>query len=330
MLLKTIRTWKLIAIGALLLMVLSGCSGGVQQQNAVAEGKNGSKAKVFRIGYQKYGVPNFLKVRGGLEKRLEQDGVTVEWTEFPGGPQLLEALNVGSIDLGHTGEAPPIFAQAAGAPLVYLAHEASRPHSEAVLVLKDSPVQSIADLKGKKIALNKGSNVHYLLVKLLEQAGLQYSDVKPVFLPPADARAAFERGSVDAWAIWDPYLASAQKNLDVRIVADGEGVVNNFEFYLAARSFAENNPAIIDALFEELNKAGDWANANHKELAKLLSPQLGIDIPSLELASSRREYNSVPISDNVVAEQQKVADTFAKLGLIPKPIQVKDALPNHK
>ncbi|TVX89606.1 sulfonate ABC transporter substrate-binding protein [Paenibacillus agilis] len=329
MLLKTIRTFKWIAVGALLLMVLSAC-GGVQQQNAAVEGNNESKAKVIRIGYQKYGVPNFLKVRGGLEKRLEQDGVAVEWTEFPGGPQLLEALNVGSIDLGHTGEAPPIFAQAAGAPLVYLAHEASRPHSEAILVLQDSPVQSVADLKGKKIALNKGSNVHYLLVKLLEQAGLQYSDVKPVFLPPADARAAFERGSVDAWAIWDPYLASAQKNLDVRIVADGEGVVNNFEFYLAVRSFAENNPDIIDALFEELNKAGDWANANHKELAKLLSPQLGIDIPSLELASSRREYNSVPISDNVIAEQQKVADTFAKLGLIPQPIQVKEALSNRK
>src|ERR1700683_2795901 len=151
--------------------------------------------KVVRVGYQKYGTFLLLKARGLLEKKLEPLGFSVAWTEFPGGPQLLEALNVGALDFGIPGEPPPIFAQAAGAPLVYVGNEPPAPRGEAILVPKDSPIHSVADLKGKSIALNKGSNVHYLLVKALEKAGVKYSDIEPVFLAPADARAAFERGA---------------------------------------------------------------------------------------------------------------------------------------
>src|SRR6201991_1423823 len=151
--------------------------------------------KVVRIGFQKYGKLVLLKGKGTLEGRLKAIGYSVEWKEFPAGPQLLEALNVGAIDFGSTGETPPIFAQAAGAPLVYVAHEPPAPKGEAILVPKDSPIKTLADLKGKKIAFNKGSNVHYLLVKALEKAGLKYGDVQPVFLAPADARAAFEKGA---------------------------------------------------------------------------------------------------------------------------------------
>jgi sulfonate transport system substrate-binding protein len=114
------------------------------------------------------------------------------------------------------GEAPPIFAQAAGANLVYVANEPPSPRSEAIVVPGDSGLKTVAQLKGKKIALNKGSNVHYLLVRAIEKAGLKYSDITPVYLPPADARAAFERGSVDAWVIWDPLLAAAEKQLGAR------------------------------------------------------------------------------------------------------------------
>ena len=151
-------------------------------------------ANTLRIGYQKYGTLVLLKARGTLEKRLAEDGVKVQWTEFPGGPQLLEGLNVGSIDFGVTGETPPVFAQAAGADLLYVAYEPPAPTSEAILLPKDSPIRSVAELKGRKVALNKGSNVHYLLVRALEQAGLKYSDIQPVYLPPADARAAFLEG----------------------------------------------------------------------------------------------------------------------------------------
>ena len=170
----------------------------------------GAADKVLRIGVQKYGTLVLLRERGSLEQRLAPLGWQVSWTEFPAGPQLLEGLNVGAIDLGTTGEAPPIFAQAAGADLVYVGYEPPAPRGEAILVPKDSPIATPLDLKGRKVALNKGSNVHYLLVRVLDRAGLAYGDIEPVYLPPADARAAFERGAVDAWAIWDPFLAAAQ------------------------------------------------------------------------------------------------------------------------
>src|SRR5580658_8599593 len=137
---------------------------------------------VVRIGYQKYGTLVLLKARGSLEKRLAPLHVEVKWTEFPAGPQLLEGLNVGAIDFGIAGEAPPIFAQAAGADLVYVGYEPPASAGEAILVPKDSPIRTVAELKGKKVALNKGSNVHFLLVKLLEKTGVQYKDIDAVFL----------------------------------------------------------------------------------------------------------------------------------------------------
>ncbi|RAP75586.1 sulfonate ABC transporter substrate-binding protein [Paenibacillus montanisoli] len=300
-------------------------SGNETTSTEAASNETPKAAKEVHIGFQKYGTVNILKAKGTLEKRLESEGYTVMWTEFPGGPQLLEALNVGSIDIGHTGEAPPIFAQAAGTSLVYLAHEPVSPASEGILVPKDSKIATLADLKGKKIALNKGSNVHYLLVKALEKAGVDYKDVTTVFLKPGDARVAFENGSVDAWVIWDPFLAAAQTATGAKLLTDGTDLVSNIEFYLASRQFAENNKPVIDAFNEELNKIDAWAKENQKAVAELLSPQLGIDVPSLELASARREYGITPVDDSVIEAQQKIADTFFDLQLIPKEITVKDA-----
>ena len=173
-------------------------------------GASSAPDKVVTIGFQKYGNLILLKGRGGLESRLAPLGFRVEWREFPSGPPLLEALNAGAIDFGHAGETPPIFAQAAGVPFVYVAYEPPAPKGEAILVPRNSPINTLADLKGKKIALNKGSNVHFLLVRALESAGVKYSEIEPIYLAPADARAAFERGAVDAWVIWDPFLAAAE------------------------------------------------------------------------------------------------------------------------
>ncbi|MEN3292594.1 MAG: sulfonate transport system substrate-binding protein, partial [Burkholderiales bacterium] len=253
-------------------------------------------------------------------------GVDVKWTEFPAGPVLLEGLNVGSIDFGTVGEAPPIFAQAAGANLAYVANEPPAPRSEAILVPKDSALKSVADLKGKKVALNKGSNVHYLLVKALEKAGLDYKDVQTVFLPPADARAAFERGSVDAWVIWDPFFAAAEKQLGARVLADGKGLVSNHQFFLASRPYAEKNPAVIKAILDELVKVDDWARQNLKEVASILSSQVGLEPAIVELAASRYNYGVKPVSDAVIGEQQKIADVFTNLKLIPKKVNVRDAV----
>lgn len=290
----------------------------------------GQSKSVLRIGYQKYGTLTLLKGRGTLEKRLAAKGVEVKWTEFPAGPVLLEGLNVGSIDFGTVGEAPPIFAQAAGANLVYVGNEPAAPSSEAIVVPKDSKIRTLADLKGKRVALNKGSNVHYLLLKALEKAGVGYREIETVFLPPADARAAFERGSVDAWAIWDPFLAAAEKQLGARVLADGKGLVSNHQFYLAARPYAEKNADVVRIVIEELAKVDEWGRNNLKEVAQLLAAQTGLDAGVVELAAGRYAYGVKPITVDVVAEQQKVADAFSALKLIPKPIVVKDALLSFK
>ncbi len=279
--------------------------------------------KTIRIGYQKYGTLNILKAQGSLEQRLQPQGIAVQWIQFPAGPQLLEAMNAGSIDYGHTGEAPPIFAQAAGAPMVYIAHEPPNPKGEAILVAKDSPIQDVAGLKGKKVALNKASNVHFFLVQAIAAAGLKYSDIKPVFLPPAEARAAFEQGSVDAWAIWDPFFTAAQRATGARVLKNAENLAANREFYLAAKPFADRHSDHIKAILEETQKVDTWAKANPTKVAKLLSPQLGIDVPTLVEVSQRRPYGVQPMQSEVVVYQQQVADTFFKLGLLPKQLDVK-------
>jgi sulfonate transport system substrate-binding protein len=275
-----------------------------------------------RIGYQKYGNFILLKGTGELEKKLAPKGYTVEWTEFPSGPPLLEAINAGAIDIGQTGEAPPIFAQAAAADFVYIAHEPPAPKGEAILVPKDSPIKSVADLKGKKIALNKGSNVHYLLVKVLEKAGIKYTDITPVFLAPADARAAFERGSVDAWAIWDPFQASAEITIAARTLADGTDVVPNNQFYLARKAFADANPQIVDQIIDSVSGVDRWAEGNAPAVAAQLSAGIGIPAALLEVALKRQTYGIKPLDAETIAQQQSIADTFYALGLVPKPVQV--------
>lgn len=295
-----------------------------------APGARAQQRAVLRVGFQKYGTLTLLKARGDLEKRLAPLGIDVRWTEFPAGPQLLEGLNVGSIDFGVVGEAPPVFAQAAGADLVYVGNQPPAPTAEAILVPKDSPVRTLADLKGKKVALNKGSNVHYLLVKALEKAGIAYTDIQVAYLPPADARAAFERGSVDAWVIWDPFLAAAERQLGARVLADGKGLVANLQFYLATRRYAEQNPKVIAAVFDELAKLDVWAAKSPQAVAELLAPQIGLDLETTRRASDRFAYGVQPITPAVAAEQQKIADAFYQLKLIPKPIRIADALPAVK
>jgi sulfonate transport system substrate-binding protein len=289
---------------------------------------NGAQAAdaVVRIAHQKLGALALLKSTGRLEERLKVLGYRVTWTEFPAGPQLLEGLNVGAVDFGHTGEAPPVFAQAAGAELLYVGYEPSSPTGEAILVPASSPIKSVAELKGKRVAFNKGSNVHYLLVRALEQAGLHYSDVTPVFLAPGDARAAFVAGSIDAWVIWEPFRTAAEVSAGGRTLVDGTNLVANHEFYLASKKFAEANPKVVAAILEAIAEEGDRANHDVPAVAAQFSQSVGIPAPILETALKRTSFGAKPMDAQVAADQQKIADTFFSLGLIPKPIQVSDAV----
>ncbi|MCA3849262.1 MAG: sulfonate ABC transporter substrate-binding protein, partial [Burkholderia sp.] len=279
----------------------------------------------LRIGFQKYGNFVVLKARGTLEKRLASQGVTVQWLEFPAGPQLLEGLNAGAIDVGTVGETPPIFAQAAGVDFVYIGNEPPAPQGEAIVVLPDSPIRTLAQLRGKKVAFNKGSNVHYLLVKALEHAGLTYADIQPIYLTPADARAAFVQRSVDAWVIWDPYLAAAERQLGARVVANGDGLVRNTQYYLAARKYAAAHPQVLRALLDEVDAVDRWARDHVPEVAVQLSPLVGLDAPTLEVALKRAGYGVQPVTDATVAYQQNIADAFSALKLIPGKLSVASA-----
>jgi sulfonate transport system substrate-binding protein len=282
--------------------------------------------RALRVGHQK-GWLSILKARGTLEQRLAPLGVGVTWTEFNAGPVQLEALNVGAIDFGDVGEAPPIFAQAAGAPPVYAGATVPRPRLEAVVVPRGSPIRSVADLKGKRVGYNKGSNVQYFLVKLLQKHGLGYADVQSVFLPPPDARAAFEKGAIDAWIIWDPFYAAAQKTLGAQLLADASGVVNNRGYYFTSRDFATRNVDVLKVAIQEVNAVDAWASKNTPAAAAELSAVLGLDRSITELYLGRATFGTAPVTRDILAEQQAIADTFFDLKLIPRKLNLLHAAP---
>ncbi len=305
------RHWLPAAGRALAVAVLSWSAAGHAEQ-------------AVRVGYQKAGLLAVLKAQGSLEKKLAPLGYKVEWKEFPAGPQLLEALNAGSVDFGYTGAPPAVFAQAARASFVYVGAEPGGKTNEALFVLDKSPVRSVADLKGKRVALQKGSSSNYLLVQLLRKHGLSLQDIQPIYLPPADARAAFESGSVDAWVVWDPYYALAQKALKVRTIADYEGVPSPFNFYEAGNGFVKTQPQIVNAILEQLRATGLWVVKNPAETAALLAPAVGLEVPVVEAWLKRVPYGATPVTPEVVASQQQVADLFHQQKLIPAPIKVRD------
>jgi sulfonate transport system substrate-binding protein len=282
-------------------------------------------AKEFRVGYQKgSAILVIAKQRQVLEKRLKEVGVeNVKWVEFQFGPPLLEALGAGAVDIGVVGDTPPIFAQAAKANLVYVA---STPASaSAILVPKDSPIRSIADLKGKKVAIAKGSSSHNLTIQALAKHGLSFGDIEPVYLAPADAVAAFSTGSVDAWTIWDPYFAIAENKHNARILVDtNDPALASNSFYLANKDFAQNHPDVLEAALDEIAGVTKWAADNRDQLAQIAADTTGVDLQSQTIASKRYLIDLQPISDAVVARQQGIADTFADLGLIPSRINVRD------
>ena len=318
------RSWAkytIIAVSLASMMGVAGCAKKPEQQQSTKQ-----ENTTLNIGFQKYGILPIVKAKGELEKNLAAQGVNVKWVEFPAGPQLLEGLNVGSVVFGEAGEAPPIFAQAANPNLVYVANQPPAPTAEALIVQKDSPIQSVQDLKGKRIALNKGSNVHYLLLKLLEANNLTLNDIQPVYLPPSDARAAFEKGAVDAWVIWDPFFAAAEHQIHARVIANGEHLVSNHQFYLADRKFAEGHPEVLKTLVTTLNQTTDWVKTHPDDAAKLLEKPTALELDVLKTSISRMGFGVQPISEKVAKEQQYVADVFFAQKLIPKQLVIADAV----
>jgi sulfonate transport system substrate-binding protein len=279
-------------------------------------------AKQIRIGYQKIGTLLVLKGQGTLEKRLAAQGIAVKWVLFQSGPPLLEALNAGAIDFGYTGDTPPIFAQAAGVNFVYVAAEPSPGRSNAIVVRDASGIKALADLRGKKIAVTKGSSAQNVLVQVLAKARVPYTAVTPVYLQPADAGAALRSGSVDAWAIWDPFYALAERFPGVHKLTDARGIAPSNSFFLASRTFANDNPGIVRSVIAEVATVTKWKATHQSELAKVLADASGVDLGVEKIVAARGTYEVGYVTPKVIKQQQAIADTFAKLGLLPHAIVV--------
>ncbi|EAP71918.1 Alkanesulfonates-binding protein [Ralstonia solanacearum UW551] len=276
----------------------------------------------LRIGFQKSAVNLVIvKESRALEQRFPD--TRVSWLEFPAGPQQLEALSAGSLDVAFTGDTPLcVRAGRRQGPALRRGLEPPKPDSSAILLPQGSTLKTLADLKGKRVALQKGSSAHFLIVSGLRKGGLTFADIQPVYLTPADARAAFERGSIDAWGIWDPYYAATELAIRPRVLATGRGLSSNNSFYFTPRAFAEQHGDTIAALFAELSRADRLVQENRKEAAQRIADFSGLSLATVHLFLSRRPPSPVrPVTSEAIAEQQRVADAFHGLGLIPRPVR---------
>jgi len=284
-------------------------------------------ATTLRIGWQKFGVLPLAKASGALEKRLAARGVGVEWNEFTSGPPLLEAVGAGALDFGVSGDVPPLFAQAAGGDLLYVGAYRGPAAFHGLLVQKDSPIQTLADLKGKKLAYKRGSSAHNFALKVLAKAGLSLSDITEIDLPPPDAGAAFKTGSIDAWAIWDPFFAVAEADPQTRVLTTSEGLLDNWGYFLGNGAYTGANPEVIVEVIDELAKVGAAAQADLDGTVKALSNITGVPAAITRVTLTRSQADLGKISlfpDQALTYQQALADDFHALGIVPKKLNVSD------
>lgn len=318
--------------GLLAVLLLSGGWFGVVAAQAADTDIRSGWPKEIRIGYQKGNSLVILKSSGNLEKTLSSHGVTVKWYEFPFGPPMVEALNTGDIDLGFVGSTPPVLAQAGSAPdIVYVGYTAPCGENYGVLVPKTSNARTLRDLKGKRIAVARGSAGQYLLLKALEREGLKPEDVAPAYLQYSEARSALERGDVAAWVVPDPRLADTQAAGGVRIIASAAGLPANYGFYIAPRKFALSYPAVLRATLKEIDQTEQYAGKHLEDTARFLEKDTGVRRQVWQQALARQPWGvSFPLTPQVIAAQQEVADTFYRYQLLPKPVRVADAVVDIK
>ncbi|MDX1933499.1 MAG: aliphatic sulfonate ABC transporter substrate-binding protein [Capsulimonadales bacterium] len=307
------------------ILTITGCT-----TTPTGSGTTTAQAPVkLRIGYGKGGNFNIMRLRGTLEKRLAGQNVKVEWINFPMGPQAMEAIGTRSLEIGSTAATPPLFAQAAGIDFVYAANTPPGKSGSggAIIVPIDSPLRSLRDLKGKRVAFQPGAVWQYLLIKALEREGMQYSDIIAVKMPPADATAAFHSGSIDAWVQGEPYLTLVQQKGEGRILVSTKDIPTSGGFILTPRTFAAEHPELIQVTLDELRKTGDWARQHPHEAATMTAQSGGLDVPTLEQMIRQQENTELrPVDASVIALQQEQADYLTRLKILPRKIAVQDAV----
>ncbi len=306
------------------LLVLAGCHarGGAPAK----EGGDRREPFAVSIGFQRSSWAFlYLKQKGTLETLFAPLGAEVKWLEFTAGPPILEGINVGSVDIALVGDAPPVFAQAGNLRFAYAAVEPAKPAAAAIVVPADSSLRTVASLKGKKVALQKGSSAHHLLVESLRAAGLAWSDIQPVYLAPPDARAAFQQGSIDAWAIWDPHYAAAEVQLGARPLSGAPTAFSYRQFLVVRPEFPAAHPAAYDQLLGAVREAERSIEEQPRAAAVALAADAHVDTGILARALARGRFGIEPINDEVWREQQALADLFADLRLVPRKLDVRAA-----
>ncbi|WP_027800522.1 ABC transporter substrate-binding protein [Paraburkholderia dilworthii] len=274
---------------------------------------------VLKVGDQS------LQTRGILEAsgQLKDLPYKIEWFNFPAAQPLGEALNAGAVDVGGLGDAPLVFALAAGARVRAVAATRSNPLDLAIVVGPHSPLTDVASLKGKRIATTRGSIGHYLALAALKKANLSASDVTFVFLAPADAKAALVSGSVDAWSVWDPYTALAQSRDHDRIIANGVGLSEGLSYQVATEAAIAGKRAQLADFLRRVAIGQRWALSHPDEVAAMQSRVTGLPTDVLKTVYQRGQVHPVAIDDSVVAAQQRTADTYEAASVIGAHLDVR-------
>ena len=265
-----------------------------------------------------------LQTRGILEAsgQLKDVPYKIEWFNFPAAQPLGEALNAGAIDVGGLGDAPLIFAYAAGARVRAVAATRSTPTDLAIIVPDASPIRTAADLKGKRIATTRGSIGHYLAIATLERAGIKLSDVSLRFMQPADAKAALASGNVDAWSTWDPYVALAEQRDHDRSIANGVDLSSGLSFQAATETSIKDKHAEIADFLKRVAAGQRWALSHPDEVAAMQSKVTGLPPEVLKTVYQRAQLHPVVIDDGLIAEQQKTADLYHRADVIKTRLDV--------
>ncbi|MET0238983.1 MAG: aliphatic sulfonate ABC transporter substrate-binding protein [Sphingobium sp.] len=279
------------------------------------------------IGFQKNGLLLLAQSRGQVTARFAAEGKPPPtWVEFPSGPPMMEAMAAGSLDFGAVGESPPIFAQAAGQPIRYVAVQPLSGQGAAIVVPPASSIRAIADLKGRKVAFVKGSSAHLVTAKALEKAGLDFADIDVAYLNPADAAGALASGAIDAWAIWDPFLAIAQAQQGARAIVTGADLPPSDAFFVGSAAATETKADYLHILLKALREEAAWAARNPKEAVAIVAKQSGLPAQIVATSLRRGRFAAEPMAAQTTARQQSNADLFAKLGIIAKPVSIEAAV----
>ena len=264
-------------------------------------------------------------IKALLEASGESQNVPYEikWSEFPSASPLGEALNAGAVDVGALGDAPYVFALGAGASIkvISIIHAEGR-NTTALLVPKDSPIKTAADLKGKKIVTGRGSIGHYLAIKALNDAGLTTQDVQFIFLLPAESRLVLDNGTADAWATWDPYTTVVTSQSNARVLVSGKHLLSNHLYFAATGQAIADKRVQLDDFVARIDRAYAWANTHPEQYAAAQAKITGLPLAVHIEVAKDTHLSPVTIDDTVIHGLQATADTYVKEGLLSKHIDV--------